>query len=50
MGRPVFGFEANYNYSSNLQASSTNSMTRLIVNPAGERIRRRGTPIPMSRR
>src|SRR2546423_2568213 len=32
----VFGFEANYNYFSNLQASSTNSMTRLIVNPAGE--------------
>src|SRR5882724_966438 len=28
----VFGFEANYNYFSNLQASSTNSMTRLIVN------------------
>jgi len=32
----VFGFEANYNYFSNLQSSSTNSMTRLIVNPAGE--------------
>jgi outer membrane immunogenic protein len=32
----VFGFEANYNYFSNLQASATNSMTRLIVNPAGE--------------
>ena len=32
----VFGLEANYNYLTNLQSSSTNSLTRLIVNPAGE--------------
>jgi opacity protein-like surface antigen len=32
----VFGFEANYNFISSLQTQSTNSMTRLIVNPAGE--------------
>lgn len=31
----VFGFEANYSYFANLQSSSTNSMTRVIVNPAG---------------
>jgi outer membrane immunogenic protein len=32
----VFGFEANYSFMNSLQSSSTNSMTRLIVNPAGE--------------
>jgi outer membrane immunogenic protein len=32
----VFGYEANYNYMVNLSSSSTNSMSRLIVNPAGE--------------
>jgi len=32
----VFGFEANYTYLSNLQSSSSNSMTRNIVNPEGE--------------
>jgi outer membrane immunogenic protein len=32
----VFGFEANYSFLSGLQSSSTNSMRRLIVNPAGE--------------
>jgi opacity protein-like surface antigen len=32
----VFGVEANYNYMNNLASSSTNSMSRLIVNPAGE--------------
>jgi outer membrane immunogenic protein len=31
----VFGFEANYSYFNSLQSSSTNSMRRLIVNPAG---------------
>jgi len=32
----VFGLEANYNYTPSLQSSSTNSLTRLIVNPNGE--------------
>lgn len=32
----VFGYEANYNYMTNLKTSSTNSMSRLIVDPAGE--------------
>jgi opacity protein-like surface antigen len=32
----VFGLEANYNYMMSLQSSSTNSLTRLIVNPSGE--------------
>ena len=32
----VFGVEANYNYMSSLASSSTDSMSRLIVNPAGE--------------
>jgi outer membrane immunogenic protein len=32
----VFGLEANYNYMTSLQGSSTNSLTRLIVNPSGE--------------
>jgi opacity protein-like surface antigen len=32
----VLGLEANYNYMAILQGSSTNSLTRLIINPAGE--------------
>jgi opacity protein-like surface antigen len=32
----VFGFEANYSFMNGLQSSSTNSLRRLIVNPAGE--------------
>ncbi len=32
----VFGLEANYNYINNLGSSSTNSMSLVIVNPAGE--------------
>jgi outer membrane immunogenic protein len=32
----VFSVEANYNYMNSLQSSSTNGMTRLIVNPSGE--------------
>ena len=32
----VFGYEANYNYMTNLKSSSTNLMSRSIVNPAGE--------------
>jgi outer membrane immunogenic protein len=32
----VFGFEANYTFLNGLQSSSTNSMIRTIVNPAGE--------------
>src|ERR1700682_6117419 len=31
----VLGFEANYNYMNNLASSSTDSLSRLIVNPAG---------------
>ena len=34
----VFGLEANYNYMNNLASSSSDSMERLIVNPAGETI------------
>jgi outer membrane immunogenic protein len=32
----VFGLEANYNYMTSLSSQSTNSMTRLIVDPPGE--------------
>ena len=32
----VFGIEANYNYMTSLSNSSTNSMSRLIVDPLGE--------------
>jgi outer membrane immunogenic protein len=32
----VFSLEANYNYMTSLSSQSTNSMSRLIVNPAGE--------------
>ncbi|MBR0717617.1 outer membrane protein [Bradyrhizobium liaoningense] len=32
----VLGVEANYNYMNNLASSSSDSMTRLIVSPAGE--------------
>jgi outer membrane immunogenic protein len=32
----VFGFEANYTYMNRLASSSSNSMERLIVDPAGE--------------
>jgi outer membrane immunogenic protein len=32
----VFGIEANYNYMTSLSNSSTNSMSRLIVDPPGE--------------
>jgi outer membrane immunogenic protein len=32
----VLGFEANYNYMVNLASSSTDSLSRLIVNPTGE--------------
>jgi outer membrane immunogenic protein len=32
----VFGIEANYNYMTSLSNASTNSMSRLIVNPPGE--------------
>jgi outer membrane immunogenic protein len=32
----VFGFEANYTYLTNLASSSTNSISRAIVNPSGD--------------
>ena len=32
----VFGVEANYNYVNSLSSSSTNSMSRAIVNPSGD--------------